>query len=784
MGAVWFVARADLRRRWLGAAALVLLVGVAGGAVLAASAGARRTHSSLARFEEGTAGATFEIDVGDATPQQIQALRKVPVVEGVGQLRQVALYSEAAGFLPTAGPVGRSFGRDIDRSRLVEGRWAHGVDELNIGEGLAARLDLQVGDRLPFGSFTQEQIDSGDLENGTFDPHGPAVDFRVVGIVRRPLDLGVRGEAGGVVVPTRAFMRAYADRIGSFSGTILRVRTRNGDADAARISAAAHAIFGGSDSFSVQSLGIEGRGARNAIGVTTAGLWVLAAVTAVAGLVAIALAMARRMAGGADEQDALRSLGLRRRQRWAAVAVQSVPIAVGGGLLAAAVAALASPAFPLGVARQAEPEPGFRLDPTVLGLGFVLVATVVLVVGAVAAVVATAGRTAADARPSMPSRVVAGASLPPTVATGVGFALERGRGRRAVPVWSTIGAASLGVLGVVAALSFGSSLQHLVSEPRAYGWNWDYAAFGLDHPDDPGPSRSSLVGNRAVADVATVCYTAVEIAGRPANAWAFQPVAGTIDVPVVAGRAPRGPGEIALGSDLLDGAHRAVGDSVLVVAEGGHARYRIVGRVVMPGIGDPQPLAGSAVMTVAGLERVGGASDSYTLVSATAGSDRAQLVRRLRGANDTDPLVATVPAEIERLRQIDRLPLAIALLTALVAVIALAYTLVVSVRRRGRDLAVLKTLGFTRGQVRAAVAWQATVLMSIGLVIGGALGIVVGRAAWHTVADDLGVATGVTAPVVGYLLLVPVALVLANLVAAIPARTAARTPPAVVLRSE
>jgi putative MATE family efflux protein len=39
-------------------------------------------------------------------------------------------------------------------------------------------------------------------------------------------------------------------------------------------------------------------------------------------------------------------------------------------------------------------------------------------------------------------------------------------------------------------------------------------------------------------------------------------------------------------------------------------------------------------------------------------------------------LAATVPAEIERLRQVDRLPFAIALLTAWVAVIALAYTLV------------------------------------------------------------------------------------------------------------
>jgi hypothetical protein len=490
------------------------------------------------------------------------------------------------------------------------------------------------------------------------------------------------------------------------------------------------------------------------------------------------------MAGGADDQDALRSLGFRRRQRWAAVFVQALPVAVCGALLAVGAAAIASPLFPLGVARQAEPDPGLRLDPAVLGLGFVAIVAVVVALGGIAAGVATAGRTTTDARPSMPSRAVAGASLPPAMAAGVGFALERGRGRGAVPVWSTIGAASLGVLGVVAALSFGSSLHHLVSEPRAYGWNWDYAVFGLDHTDEPCPTESSLVGDRAVAAVATACFSGIEIAGRPANAWAFRPVDGTIDVPVVAGRAPRSPGEVALGSDLLDGARRAVGDTVRVDAEGGHARYRIVGRVVMPGIGDPQPLAGSAVMTVGGLERVGGAADSYTLVGAAPDADRAQLVRHLRRASDIAPLAAEVPAEIERLRQIDGLPIAIAALTASVALVALAYTLVVSVRRRARDLAVLKTLGFTRGQVRTAVAWQATVLMGIGLVIGGILGLVVGRAVWHAVADGLGVASGTTVPAVAFVLLVPVALLLANLVAAVPARTAARTPPAVVLRSE
>ena len=42
------------------------------------------------------------------------------------------------------------------------------------------------------------------------------------------------------------------------------------------------------------------------------------------------------------------------------------------------------------------------------------------------------------------------------------------------------------------------------------------------------------------------------------------------------------------------------------------------------------------------------------------------------------------------------------------AVAALGHTLVSSIRRRRRDLATLKTLGFTRGQVSATVAWQAT----------------------------------------------------------------------------
>ena len=139
--------------------------------------------------------------------------------------------------------------------------------------------------------------------------------------------------------------------------------------------------------------------------------------------------------------------------------------------------------------------------------------------------------------------------------------------------------------------------------------------------------------------------------------------------------------------------------------------------------------------------------------------------------------------ELGNLQRVDDLPFLLAGLLGLSGAATLAHTLVSSVRKRRRDLAILKTLGFVRRQVSATVAWQATTIGVLALVFGVPLGIAAGRWGWNVFADQLGVLPEPVTPVLA-LLLVPAMIVFANLIAALPARIAGRLRPAPVLRTE
>jgi ABC-type lipoprotein release transport system permease subunit len=127
-------------------------------------------------------------------------------------------------------------------------------------------------------------------------------------------------------------------------------------------------------------------------------------------------------------------------------------------------------------------------------------------------------------------------------------------------------------------------------------------------------------------------------------------------------------------------------------------------------------------------------------------------------------------------------PLALAVGLAVASVLSLALTVLVSVRRR-RELALLKTLGMTRRQVRAIVAWQTTVTLVIAAGAGLPLGLALGRWAWQAFAGSLGVAPVTAVPALALAAGTLALLAAGNLLTALPGQVAARTAPAVTLRA-
>jgi ABC-type lipoprotein release transport system permease subunit len=163
----------------------------------------------------------------------------------------------------------------------------------------------------------------------------------------------------------------------------------------------------------------------------------------------------------------------------------------------------------------------------------------------------------------------------------------------------------------------------------------------------------------------------------------------------------------------------------------------------------------------------------------------ARLDRRLSAVDDnffTQP--PTTPTDLVNFGRIQNLPLILASGLAVLALITVAHLLATSIRRRRRDLAILKTLGFTHGDVGRAVAWQATTLAVVTLAVGVPLGIAAGRTAWRLFTGHLGVVPEVTTPVVLLVLAATATVLLANLISIGPAVTAMRIRPASVLREE
>jgi putative ABC transport system permease protein len=153
MRAVLRLAACELRGRWLSWAVLVLLVGLAGGVVLTAVAGAQRTDSAYPRFLAVYRASDVLVSPADSgVGGYDDALARLPSVAAIAPLVGLqALPLEPGGRLDAAAvvaaPLDNRYGRTLEIPKMLSGRMP-GPDrpgEVAIDQIAAQDLHLRVG---------------------------------------------------------------------------------------------------------------------------------------------------------------------------------------------------------------------------------------------------------------------------------------------------------------------------------------------------------------------------------------------------------------------------------------------------------------------------------------------------------------------------------------------------------------------------------------------------------------------------------------------------------------
>jgi ABC-type antimicrobial peptide transport system permease subunit len=812
MAAIWMRVRSELREGRRSVFALALLIAIAGAAALAPLAGAKRTGSAYERFLAASNAHDLETNEGvpgvgyDYKLDLEKAVRSPEVAEfEINRVFLIGARTDAGADLPTGAEAvvvrPALFGEGtLSLPRVIDGRLPDRdrIDEVAVGYGLSVREGIHVGDRMTIDLLSANLLIQG------FGPDVKVVHqqtSRVVGVILLPGSVPPAVRYGQIFA-TPAFEAKYTQGTANARG--LLVKLKRGSADIPAIQQRYNALAGGGVQFLTgQDVDL---GVTRSIDLYVVALQAFAALAGLAALLIVTQTLARQVALGADDDPVLRSIGMTPGQIAGGILVRTGISVTAGVVGAIAIGYAFSPIFPVGTARVVEPTPGFSADALVLvggGAGLLLL----ILTFAIPPALSAARRAAREPNATQPegqagpSRIAAwlsGTRAPASIVAGIRLALERGHGRTSTPVRSTILASAVAVASIVTLVSFGTSLRHLVDTPRLYGWNWDTIAGNPYAPDlsqQVPPILNQLPGVAEFSGGATNVRVQIARDDQPnldVSVLALSPYKGEVFTPVMEGRWPVDDDEVALGTGTMRTLDVGIGERVAIVSGEGRVLMTVVGRTVFPVIGDQYggELGRGVGFTVAGVKRVVPNSlTNFFPVRFRAGFDFAQIPEEFRSLFFFEALgVETVgqarPVDLENLSKIEGAPLALMGLVALLGIATIAHALGTSVRRRRRDLAILKTLGFVRGQIRVAVITQATTLALLALALGIPIGMIVGRSAWLAFADRQGVVPEALLGSWTIVAIVPATVLLANLVAALPGRAAARLTPATVLRTE
>jgi ABC-type lipoprotein release transport system permease subunit len=793
-----------LRNRWRSWLALSLLTALVVGLVLAGAATARRTVTAFPRYEAAHGFDSFFYSV-DPVPG---AASLPSVASSIDVRTPVAGSPECAcshpinddDFTVEEVPPGQL----SEISKLVAGSLPNQSDPSQVLASQNFEQDgLHIGSVLhvPLVSAAQRSAITSD-QNIT--PAGPLVALRVVGFEISETEFPTTSNAPSYdLYVTSGFDQRFNAKTLTLHEYFFRLR--HGAASLPQFDAQARAHGG----LSASDLDATASFIATSIDPQAVGWWLLTGLAALIGMLALGQALARQAAIEAESHPVLRALGASRRQLFALAMTLTFVIALVGAAGGVALAALSSLFTPVGEARLADPTPGFSFDALLLVPAGLAAVAIVLALGLWPAV-KWARPLRHDDRPVIrPSRAVtalsaAGASASALI--GVRHALERGRGRAAMPVSSALVGAILAVAALCATAVFGASLTHLTHTPSQYGQQFD-AWFAVDGTGTTSQNEQLLdaLERPGVTAITAGLGSPVFINGKAIDGIAGQNLRGRTLLTTIAGRPPTADDEVALGAKTMAQLGVHIGSLVRVTIPSpgpGNAvtgRFRIVGTAVLPSDFNIQGLGTGAVFTLDSLLAGHCASGSNQracqmqslvadagvfLVHTEPGASGQAALAQLSRAYPSQVNFPSPPTDLVNFGEAVNFPLIFGLIAVLFGAATLLHLLLSTLSQRRREMGLLKSLGMVRRQIALTVSWQTTTVAIIGIVVGVPLGVAVGRLVWHAFATNLGVFAG---PVTTAWVIVAVAvaaLVAANLLAVVPAVIAARSPAATLLKAE
>jgi len=803
VSAVWAWIRIDLRARARSLAVLALLVALSTGVVLTSVAGARRGSSAVDRLLARTQPATVA-----ALPNERgfdwEAVRELPNVTAIARF-PVSVYfikglpPEAANFA-----YGDRAMLDIERPVVLEGRLADPSrdDEAVITQAFEGTFGQGVGDTVTLQLLTPEQVDEAYLSAGEAPPpEGPEIETTIVGVVRSPWFSDSGDSSDGTLIPSNGlFDQHRANLIGNTEIANINALVRlDGGARAVPDFRDDLAELTGRRDIEFFDLAAGAAHAEDVADFEADALLAFAAAALIAALFLVGQSVVRFVTGSTQDLQVLAAVGMPPRHVRMAAAAGPAVAAISGVAVGVLGAWLASSRFPTGTASPFEPTPGRHADLAVLLPGLVLIATLV-VAGAVAASW-SAARSFGAGRRSHRSSIAglaarAGAPIPFTI--GTSFALDRGRGAQSVPVLPALLGAVVGVLGVVGALTFAAGVDDAAAHPERFGQVSELQAFLGFNGEDFVPTDDVLEALAADPEVVAVNDTRQGVleSGRvDMAAFVIDPVDAPPPIVVLDGRLPTTSDEVTIATESATLLGASVGDRIDLSGSRSSGTYVVTGIAFVPEGSHNSYDEGAWVLPDTYDELIEGFKFRTAEVSLRSGADLDAVAART-GASVAEVLGAppeaaaeivterAPPSRLAELRQVQRLPLLLAGFLALLAVAAVGHAVATAVRRRRHDLAVLRAVGVTRRQTRAIVLIQGTLLAAVGLTFGVPLGFALGRTLWRSVADTTPIEYIPPVAVWALVLIAPVALLAANLLAAWPSQRAASMRVAHVLRTE